>query len=100
MGNNPTSCDNTIVIAALITFHIPSSNWTQGAAVQLILVENEREFDRCPMYFNDGADPWSSEDEFHPRPRVFDFSDPHQLNESSRVLMSWTFICLLVITFL
>ena len=34
--------------------------------------ENEREFDRCPMYFNDGTDPWTVEENYH---RVFNFDN-------------------------
>lgn len=55
-----------------------SKDWRQGAVVSLKLDENEREFDRCPMYYNDGEDPWTTEENFI---KVFDFSN---LN-SSRV---------------
>ncbi len=51
---------------------VDSANWTQGAVVSLTLDENEREFDRCPMYFNDGEDPWNVE-EHHIT--VFNFDD-------------------------
>ncbi|XP_018013021.2 uncharacterized protein LOC108670080 [Hyalella azteca] len=33
----------------------------EGAAVSLSLVEYEREHDRCPMRFDDGADPWKAD---------------------------------------
>lgn len=51
---------------------VDSANWTQGAVVSLVMDENEREFDRCPMYFNDGSDPYNVEDNHI---RIFDFSD-------------------------
>ena len=51
---------------------VDSSNWKQGAVVSLVMDENEREFDRCPMYFNDGSNPYDV-DENHIR--IFDFSD-------------------------
>ena len=51
---------------------VDSGNWTQGAVVSLVMDENEREFDRCPMYFNDGSDPYNVEDNHI---RIFDFSD-------------------------
>ena len=38
----------------------------------MVMDENEREFDRCPMYFNDGSDPYNVEDNHI---RIFDFSD-------------------------
>jgi len=34
--------------------------------------ENEREFDRCPMYFNGGTDPWTVEENYH---KVFNFDN-------------------------
>jgi len=51
---------------------VDSANWTQGAVVSLRMDENEREFDRCPMYFNDGSDPWQQDENYV---RVFDFSN-------------------------
>merc|ERR1712027_121613 len=53
---------------------VDSSNWTQGAVVSLRLDENEREFDRCPMYFDDGSNPWKVE-ENHIRVFRFDETD-------------------------
>jgi len=51
---------------------VDSKDWQQGAVVSLTLDENEREFDRCPMYFNDGEDPWTVEENFI---KVFDFNN-------------------------
>ena len=51
---------------------VDSANWTQGAVVSLVMDENEREFDRCPMYFDDGADPYKTTENHI---RIFDFSD-------------------------
>jgi len=50
---------------------VDSKDWRTGAVVAIKMDENEREFDRCPMYFNDGADPWTLEENFI---KVFDFS--------------------------
>ncbi|XP_043267338.1 uncharacterized protein udt [Venturia canescens] len=38
---------------------VGSDNSSQGAAVSLDLREYERERDQCPLYFDDGADPWA-----------------------------------------
>jgi hypothetical protein len=54
---------------------VDSANWTQGAVVSLVMDENEREFDRCPMYFNDGTDPWNIEENHI---RVFDFENKNR----------------------
>lgn len=35
-----------------------SWNYTQGASVALEMQEYERERDQCPMYFDDGSNPW------------------------------------------
>ncbi|XP_023330800.1 uncharacterized protein LOC111703156 [Eurytemora carolleeae] len=51
---------------------VDSKDWTQGAVVSLVMDENEREFDRCPLYFNDGADPWTVDENYI---RVFDFDN-------------------------
>jgi len=50
---------------------VDSKDWRYGAVVALKMDENEREFDRCPMYFDDGEDPWTLKENFI---RVFDFS--------------------------
>ena len=62
-----------------------SGNWTQGAVVSLVMDENEREFDRCPMYFNDGANPWQVEENHI---RVFDFSQ--RSSSEQQTLNVWT----------
>jgi len=64
---------------------VDSGNWTQGAVVSLIMDENEREFDRCPMYFNDGANPWQVEENHI---RVFDFSQ--RSSSEQQTLNVWT----------
>ena len=66
---------------------VDSKDWRYGAVVALKMDENEREckisllkvltdfffflVDRCPMYFDDGEDPWTLKENFI---RVFDFS--------------------------
>jgi len=64
---------------------VDSGNWTQGAVVSLVMDENEREFDRCPMYFNDGANPWQVEENHI---RVFDFSQ--RSSSEQQTLNVWT----------
>jgi len=66
---------------------VDSANWTQGAVVSLYLDENEREFDRCPMYFNDGADPWINEENHI---RIFNFDDDAYSLASINVSLPWS----------
>ncbi|ODM98595.1 hypothetical protein Ocin01_08083 [Orchesella cincta] len=42
---------------------VSSSNYTEGAAVSLIMEEYERERDQCPMNFDDGSNPYKEEGE-------------------------------------
>ena len=49
--------------------------------------ENEREFDRCPMYFNDGADPWINEENHI---RIFNFDDDAYSLASINVSLPWS----------
>lgn len=37
---------------------VTSANYTEGATVALEMVEYERERDQCPMFFDDGSNPW------------------------------------------
>ncbi|XP_034938208.1 uncharacterized protein udt [Chelonus insularis] len=37
---------------------VQSTSWKEGAAVAIDMTEYERERDQCPMYFNDGSNPW------------------------------------------
>ncbi|XP_018333594.1 uncharacterized protein LOC108742778 [Agrilus planipennis] len=39
-----------------------SWNYTEGAAVAIVMQEYERERDRCPMHFDDGSNPWIESD--------------------------------------
>lgn len=49
---------------------VTSWNYTEGATVALDMVEYERERDQCPMFFDDGENPWKvTENEV----RVFHF---------------------------
>lgn len=49
---------------------VTSWNYTEGAAVAVIMQEYERERDQCPMHFDDGTNPWvKSENTF----QIFDF---------------------------
>jgi hypothetical protein len=41
---------------------VDSWNYTEGASVALVMEEYERERDQCPMYFDDGTDPFKAEE--------------------------------------
>lgn len=41
---------------------VTSWNHSEGAAVAIDAIEYERERDDCPMYFDDGEDPWRQSD--------------------------------------
>lgn len=41
---------------------VTSWNYTEGATVAIDAVEYEREHDDCPMYFDDGENPWKYSD--------------------------------------
>lgn len=43
---------------------VTSWNYTEGAAVAIEMEEYERERDQCPMHFDDGTNPWTSEENF------------------------------------
>ncbi|XP_023246365.1 uncharacterized protein LOC106640859 [Copidosoma floridanum] len=49
---------------------VTSSNYTEGAAVALDLEEYERERDQCPMWFDDGSNPWVKTETYY---QVFHF---------------------------
>ncbi|KAJ8866236.1 hypothetical protein PR048_032079 [Dryococelus australis] len=38
--------------------NVTSWNYTEGAVVAIDMTEYERERDQCPMYFDDGTNPW------------------------------------------
>ncbi|GBP63308.1 hypothetical protein EVAR_26622_1 [Eumeta japonica] len=50
---------------------VTSWNYTEGAAVAVEMEEYERERDQCPMHFDDGENPWSTEENFI---KIFKFS--------------------------
>lgn len=41
---------------------VTSWNHSEGAAVAIDAIEYERERDDCPMYFDDGENPWRQSD--------------------------------------
>ncbi|XP_065572626.1 uncharacterized protein LOC136034985 [Artemia franciscana] len=43
---------------------VTSWNYTEGAAVALKMEEYERERDQCPMNFDDGTNPWSTQEAY------------------------------------
>jgi len=63
---------------------VDSKDYKHGAVVSLEMDENEREFDRCPMYFNDGTNPW---DVAENHIRVFDFSGDEYNNASTKLIL-------------
>ena len=52
--------------------------------------------DRCPMYFNDGADPWKVEENHI---RVFDFSKDQYNTATTKILESNVFIFSVLVPF-
>ena len=52
--------------------------------VSPVYKESNVSVDRCPMYFNDGEDPWTVEENFI---KVFDFNN---LNVGAALLPTWT----------
>ena len=52
--------------------------------------------DRCPMYFNDGADPWKVEENHI---RVFDFSKDQYNSASTKILEINLLIILMLLLF-
>lgn len=43
---------------------VTSWNYTEGAAVAIEMEEYERERDQCPMYFDDGSNPWMTKENY------------------------------------
>nr|XP_023029643.1 uncharacterized protein LOC111517669 [Leptinotarsa decemlineata] len=64
-----------------------SWNYTEGATVAIEMQEYERERDQCPMYFDDGSDPWLHSDN---EIEVFDFG--YFRSSSSRVVWAVSMI--------
>ncbi|CAL7952352.1 unnamed protein product [Xylocopa violacea] len=69
---------------------VTSSNYTEGAAVALVLQEYERERDRCPMYFDDGSNPWIVAENYI---KIF-----HYGNGGTKISFSYSSFSLLVST--
>ncbi|XP_071443334.1 uncharacterized protein udt [Hetaerina americana] len=55
---------------------VSSWNYTEGAAVAIEMQEYERERDQCPMYFDDGSNPWLVTENYI---RVFHFGGAEQV---------------------
>ncbi|XP_006611247.1 uncharacterized protein LOC102673144 [Apis dorsata] len=70
---------------------VTSSNYTEGAAVALELQEYERERDQCPMYFDDGSNPWIITENYI---KIF-----HYGNGSIRTSVSYLFLFLIISIF-
>ena len=68
---------------------VDSKDWTHGSVVSMVMDENEREFDRCPMYFNDGTDPWNVEENHI---RVFNFQDSDSSASTTRFVITTLFV--------
>lgn len=66
---------------------VTSWNYTEGAAVAVEMEEYERERDQCPMFFDDGSDPWSTQENYV---KVFKFSYSfwRSSNDASMVVLS------------
>ncbi|XP_043786702.1 uncharacterized protein LOC122711748 [Apis laboriosa] len=70
---------------------VTSSNYTEGAAVALELQEYERERDQCPMYFDDGSNPWIITENYI---KIF-----HYGNGSIRTSVSYLFLFFIISIF-
>lgn len=66
---------------------VGSWNYTEGAAVAIDMVEYERERDQCPMYFDDGENPWQNTENYI---KIFDW-DFYKASSSK-------LICLAILT--
>lgn len=75
---------------------VTSWNYTEGAAVSIEMEEYERERDSCPMYFDDGSDPWSTKES---NIRILTFSFWGQ-NSASSLGVSFVTILMAAITYL
>ncbi|CAG7835553.1 unnamed protein product, partial [Allacma fusca] len=65
---------------------VDSWNHTEGAAVALVMEEYERERDQCPMHFDDGSDPYKTEES---RLTIFAFgSSPALFSTCSLILFN------------
>ncbi|CAG9864614.1 unnamed protein product [Phyllotreta striolata] len=77
--------------------NVYSWNYTEGASVAIEMQEYERERDQCPMYFDDGSNPWLDTDTER---QIFDFFDYFRsdasLIKSSCFGLIITFVYLLV----
>ncbi|XP_020295497.1 uncharacterized protein LOC109860657 [Pseudomyrmex gracilis] len=69
---------------------VTSSNSSEGAVVALELEEYERERDQCPMYFDDGSNPWVQTENFV---NVFHFGNSGNI----RTCFSLPFVIILAI---
>ncbi|XP_039296192.1 uncharacterized protein LOC111047730 [Nilaparvata lugens] len=71
-----------------------SWNYTEGAAVALIMQEYERERDQCPMHFDDGQNPWVVSENYI---KIFDFFRDGAVSSRNQIeLTIVSFILLLV----
>jgi hypothetical protein len=73
---------------------VDSKDYKHGAVVSLEMDENEREFDRCPMYFNDGTNPW---DVAENHIRVFDFSGDDNNNASTKLILGQSAFVIIIL---
>ncbi|CAD6219411.1 GSCOCG00004958001-RA-CDS [Cotesia congregata] len=71
---------------------VKSWNWTEGAAVAIDMTEYERERDQCPMFFDDGTNPWLLSESHI---RIFRFGSSAVCNTPSILL----FVALLLTIF-
>ncbi|KAF6198608.1 hypothetical protein GE061_008360 [Apolygus lucorum] len=69
---------------------VSSWNYTEGATVAVEMVEYERERDQCPMFFDDGTNPWLHSENYI---KIFHFG-----NGSSVLRSAWPYITFLVLT--
>lgn len=73
-----------------------SWNYTEGATVALVMEEYERERDQCPMYFDDGSNPYLDPD-LHIIQFDFGFEYFKSASSSIRYNLVGVFTCILVL---
>ncbi|KAK0166834.1 hypothetical protein PV327_004316 [Microctonus hyperodae] len=74
---------------------VTSSNYTEGAVVALDMTEYERERDQCPMFFDDGSNPWAHSES---NIKVFRFGNYANINRPPVLLLFITLITILFYT--
>lgn len=73
---------------------VTSWNYTEGAAVAVEMEEYERERDQCPMFFDDGSDPWTTQENYV---KVFKFSYSFWRSSNNASMVTYTLHTILML---